>query len=158
MYINYQIHLLFVIAMPAKGTDNHLATIQVVVHSSVKVIHWPNEMTISCTLLGVYTTSIIEASIFPSVIMITVNSSDVIIGSAQCCYWIVKWIDVTGLVTVNSVSEVISEAIAVYPIFSSIAVTSRHTIYGLSRRTWKRVACIVSTAGLTCSLSNNRGC
>lgn len=145
--------------MPAKSADDHVISFQIVVHASIKVIHWSIEVTIPCASIMASTVPKIKTSVFCLVIMIAPNSSDVIIRITECCYWIIPTVDVTSVVTMSTSSGVTAAvAIILYSIFSFIVMMSPYTIYGLSGRAYKIMVCIITIAGRQFCLRNQCRC
>ena len=155
-----RINPLFVIAMPAVSTNNHVISFHMVVHVPIVVIYWSTPAAIPCTSIVISATLIIKTSIFFIVIMIALNSSDEIIISTMYVYCIVPIIDVTSLVTISG-SPRVTTAVAVYSVFFIVVVMSGYAIYGFSGRASKimvPIICIAGTAVWWPRFRNHRRC
>ena len=143
-----RINPLFVIALPAVSTNNHVMSFHMVVHVPIVVIYWSTPVTIPCTSIVISATSIIKTSIFFIVIMIALNSSDEIIRITLYVYWIVLIIDVITLPFTTIGNPRVTTAVAVYSVFFIVVVMSGYATYGLPGRALKIMVLIILIAAI----------
>jgi len=149
-------YLLSVIKVPAESTNDDSA-IQVVIHTTIKIIHWPNKPAICSAFVVTSAALKIKPPILIIIMMSTAYTGKVIIRLTLHSDRIIIWIHIACWITTGDWFTSAFTIVAVDPVFFAIIMPSPHTWYGLTIRTHKIVVLIkyIARAWAALHLLNN---